>query len=239
MRQIILDTETTGLEPQAGHRIIEIGGVELIDRRFTGNNFQQYINPERDIEKDAISVHGITIEFLKDKPLFANIMSAFIEYITGAELVIHNAPFDVGFLNHEFRLTDPKAKLIEKYASVFDTLALARKKHPGKKNSLDALCKRYNVDNSKREFHGALLDAHLLADVYLTMTGGQMSMFGGDGAATLETKKAITILNTTKERKPLKVIRAAKNEEHTHQSRLSAIKKASGKCLWQDKNSQN
>jgi len=128
MRQIILDTETTGLEPQAGHRIIEIGGVELIDRRFTGNNFQQYINPERDIEKDAISVHGITSEFLADKPLFSDIMSAFIEYITGAELVIHNAPFDVGFLNHEFRLTDPKAKLIEKYASVFDTLALARNK---------------------------------------------------------------------------------------------------------------
>jgi len=234
MRQIILDTETTGLEPQAGHRIIEIGGVELIDRRFTGNNFQQYINPERDIEKDAISVHGITSEFLADKPLFSDIMSAFIEYITGAELIIHNAPFDVGFLNHEFRLTDPKAKLIEKYASVFDTLALARKKHPGKKNSLDALCKRYNVDNSKREFHGALLDAHLLADVYLIMTGGQMSMFGGDGGATLETKKTVTILNTTKERKSLKVIRAAKDEEQAHQLRLAAIKKASGKCLWQD-----
>jgi DNA polymerase-3 subunit epsilon len=234
MRQIILDTETTGLVPEAGHRIIEIGAVELIDRRFSGNNFHKYINPEREIEKDALSVHGITNEFLTDKPLFATVMQDFIAYITGAELVIHNAPFDVGFLNYEFKLIDGKALPIEKYADIFDTLALARKKHPGKKNSLDALCKRYNVDNSKREFHGALLDAHLLAEVYLLMTGGQMTMFGED-SENEEVKRSIKVQQVIKDRKELKIIRASAKEQEAHHARLDAIKRAShAKCLWDD-----
>lgn len=231
MRQIILDTETTGLIPEEGHRVIEIGGVELIDRRFTGNNFQKYINPGREVEKGALEVHGITNEFLTDKPLFADIMPEFIDYVTGAELVIHNAPFDVGFLNYEFKLIDPNSQLIEKYADIFDTLALARKKHPGKKNNLDALCKRYNVDNSKRELHGALLDAHLLAEVYLLMTGGQMSMFG-DAGATEQIKRSVAIQQTT-DRKALKIIRASAKEQQAHQARINAIKEAAhGECLW-------
>ena len=180
MRQIVLDTETTGLEPSQGHRIIEIGCVELIERKLTGNHYHQYINPEREVEQGALDVHGISNEFLSEKPLFINIIDDFLDYVKDSELVIHNAPFDVGFINHELHLaqqqTGKNYGVIEDYCSVLDTLDYARKKHPGQKNSLDALCKRYSVDNSQRDLHGALLDSEILADVYLLMTGGQASL---------------------------------------------------------------
>lgn len=233
MRQIILDTETTGLVPEEGHRVIEIGCVELVDRYFTGNNFHKYINPKRDIEIEAQSIHGITSEFLADKPLFTEIMHDFVEYVKDAELVIHNAPFDVGFLNYEFKLADPNADKIEAYAKIFDTLAFARKKHPGKKNNLDALCKRYNVDNTKRELHGALLDAQLLAEVYLSMTGGQMSLFGEVAANSATIQATLTTHVIDKDRVPLPIIYASAAEEQAHQQRLQEIHQAAdGKCLW-------
>lgn len=188
MRQIVLDTETTGLEPKSGHRIIEIGCVELQNRRLTGNHFHCYLNPEREVDEGAVKVHGLSSEFLADKPLFADVADEFIAYIEGAELVIHNAPFDVGFIDHEFRLHSKKLKPVEKICSVLDTLSLARSKHPGQKNTLDALCKRYGVDNSKRELHGALLDAEILADVYLLMTGGQTGLFAGSDSGSSDNK---------------------------------------------------
>ena len=175
MRQIVLDTETTGLDYSRGHKIIEIGCVEIIDRKITNNNFHTYVNPCRKIDEGAISVHGITNDFLKDKPLFEDIKDKFYSYIKEAELIIHNAPFDTGFINSEFSAFDPKFD-IERYCKIFDSLTFARKLFPGQKNSLDALCKRFNVDNSSRDYHGALLDANLLADVYLLMTGGQTSL---------------------------------------------------------------
>ncbi len=178
MRQIILDTETTGLEPKQGHRIIEIGGIEMIDRRMTGNTFHHYINPEREIDEAAYEVHGISLESLQDKPVFRDLSQELLEFITGAELIIHNAPFDVAFLNNEFGLCGYGAKVVEDSCEVLDTLVMARHKHPGQKNNLDALCRRYQVDNSQRQLHGALLDAEILADVYLLMTGGQISLLG-------------------------------------------------------------
>ena len=186
MRQIILDTETTGLETQQDHRIIEIGCVEMVDRRLTGNNFHQYLQPDRKIDAGAISVHGITNEFLEDKPRFADIVEDLISYLRGTELVIHNAPFDVGFLNHELKRLGQQKPLIEEISSVVDTLVMARKKHPGKRNSLDALCDRYAIDNSRRDKHGALLDAEILSEVYLVMTGGQENLLldGEDSDAT-------------------------------------------------------
>lgn len=182
MRQIVLDTETTGLEPREGHRIIEIGCVELIDRRLTGNNYHVYINPERDVDEGALKVHGISNEFLKDKPIFADIIHDFLEYVGTSELVIHNAAFDVGFINHELKLAKSRSYPIEKSCSILDTLLLAREKHPRQKNNLDALCKRYEIDNSKRDLHGALLDAEILALVFLAMTGGQEEMFSSEQA---------------------------------------------------------
>ena len=178
MRQIVLDTETTGLEPEQGHRIIEIGCVELINRRMTGNNYHHYIHPEREIDEAAVEVHGITLESLEGKPLFGDLAEELLEYLKGAELIIHNAPFDVAFLNHEFTRSGLGDKAIEAHCEVMDTLVMARHKHPGQRNSLDALCKRYEVDNSQRQLHGALLDAEILADVYLVMTGGQISLLG-------------------------------------------------------------
>lgn len=222
MRQIILDTETTGLEPEKGHRIIEIGCVEMVDRYFTGNDFHKYINPEREVESEALEVHGITDEFLADKPLFVDIVDDFIRYIDGAELIIHNAPFDVGFLNHEFRLLNPNAKRVEEYSTIFDTLAFARKKHPGKKNNLDALCRRYNIDNAKRELHGALLDAQLLAEVYLAMTGGQMNLFGENKSENKQ-QQVQKVQVIKKMRKPLPVIMATAEEEALHTEYLEKI----------------
>jgi len=173
VRQVVLDTETTGLEVSKGHRIIEIGCVELINRRRTGENWHQYIQPDRDIDEAAQDVHGITGKMLADKPRFADIAEAFIEFVSGAELIIHNADFDVGFLDNEFHCAGLNSTRMASVCTVIDTLHMAREIHPGQRNSLDALCKRYGVDNSGRDYHGALLDAQLLADVYLAMTGGQ------------------------------------------------------------------
>ena len=176
MRQIVLDTETTGLEVSLGHRVIEIGCIELIDRRVTGNHWHHYIKPDREIDSGAFEVHGISNDFLEDKPRFEELAEDFLQYVDGAELVIHNAPFDMGFLNHELSLLESAPQALESRCGVLDTLLLARQKHPGQKNNLDALCKRYDIDNSHRSLHGALLDARILADVYLVMTGGQTSL---------------------------------------------------------------
>lgn len=176
MRQIVLDTETTGLEPEQGHRIIEIGCVEIANRRLTSKQFHCYINPEREVDAGAAEVHGITLDDLREKPLFAEVVTEFVEFVRGAELVIHNAPFDVGFLDMELALLGKAWGRMTDYCRVFDTLPLAREMHPGQRNSLDALCRRYEVNNEHRELHGALLDAELLAEVYLAMTGGQVTL---------------------------------------------------------------
>jgi DNA polymerase-3 subunit epsilon len=234
MRQIVLDTETTGLEPQEGHRIIEIGCVELVNRRLTGNNFHQYLQPDREIDAGAIEVHGITNEFLVDKPRFQDVVADFVDYIRGAELVIHNAPFDVGFINHELKLCAYGQQVAE-LCQVLDTLLMARKMHPGQKNNLDALCKRYEIDNSRRDLHGALLDAEILADVYLAMTGGQVTLSLGSnletGGSTVQPDKPRRLAAN---RPPLRVIRADREENAAHQSRLQAIAKAAGRqSVWE------
>lgn len=231
-RQIVLDTETTGLNPKEGHRIIEIGCIELINRRFTRNQFHTYINPQRPIDEGAIAVHGITNKFLNDKPIFASIAHDFIEFTRGAQLLIHNAPFDVGFLNYEFSLLGDNAGKLEDYCAIFDTLAFARSKHPGQRNSLDALCKRYNIDNSHRELHGALLDSEILADVYLQMTGGQDSLLSEENNATTANKNQ-SLKRISTHRPALKIIYSSEIERTEHQERLIAINKASkGHCLW-------
>lgn len=233
MRQIILDTETTGLEPDDGHRIIEIGCVELLNRRPTGNTYHQYLNPDRQIDQGAIDVHGITNEFLTDKPRFADICEDFIDYIRGAELVIHNAAFDVGFINAELKRIGRQAGSVSDYCSVLDTLKLARQKHPGQKNNLDALCKRYDIDNSQRDLHGALLDAEILADVYLAMTGGQTLLSLGGQGSEGNAQEGEPIRRLTTSRAPLRVIMADDSELDAHRERLEAIDKASdGSCLW-------
>ena len=229
MRQIVLDTETTGLEPEQDHRIIEIGCVEMVDRRLTGNNFHVYLQPDRVIDAGAIEVHGITNEFLEDKPRFPDIAEDFLAYITGAELVIHNAPFDVGFMDHELTRMRTGMPVTREICSVLDTLVLARRKHPGKRNNLDALCDRYAVDNSRRDKHGALLDAEILAEVYLAMTGGQTSLsLGGEvtsGAKASERRKIDASLS-------LPVIEAGKQELAAHADYLQHIAHSSEKCLW-------
>lgn len=235
MRQVVLDTETTGIDPLQGHRIIEIGCVELENRRFTGNTYHQYINPEREVESEAIEVHGITNEFLIDKPKFTDVVEEFIQFISGAELIIHNAPFDVGFLNHEFKLCDNKLGKISGYSAVLDTLVMARKRYPGQRNSLDALCKRLGVDNSKRELHGALLDAEILADVYLLMTGGQIALSLEEGAESAGDEPTQKIVCLPAERPRLKVIKADESEQASHSSQLEKIKQASSVCLWLDR----
>jgi DNA polymerase-3 subunit epsilon len=223
MRQIILDTETTGLEPADGHRIIEIGCVEMIDRRLTGSTYHQYVQPDRQIDAGAIEVHGITNESLADKPRFADIAGEFLDFIRDAELVIHNAPFDVGFINHEFRLLGDATAPLEEYCSVLDTLGLARRMHPGQRNSLDALCRRYEIDNSQRELHGALLDAEILADVYLAMTGGQVSLSLDAASAARNEGADTSIRQLASDRPALKVIHATADELAAHEARLDAI----------------
>jgi len=229
VRQVVLDTETTGINPQLGHRIIEIGCVELIDRKLTGKRYHTYVNPERIVEEEAIGVHGITNEFLADKPLFQSIAQEFYEYIKGSELVIHNAAFDVGFINHEFNLLVSKIKPVEEYCQVLDTLAMARKKHPGQKNNLDALCRRYGIINSHRELHGALLDAEILADVYLLLSGGQSALLldkeGGDSGPSGRRR-------ISSERSPLNIVRATEVEVQAHQEYLESIKKSAGTLVW-------
>jgi len=231
-RIVVLDTETTGLNPLEGHRIIEIGCVELFKRRLTGKRFHVYINPDRIIDEGAIAVHGITNQFLDDKPHFEQIVEDFIAFIKGAELVIHNAPFDVGFINHEFSRLNNKAGTVTDYSEVFDTLAYARKKHPGQRNSLDALCKRYGIDNSHRDLHGALLDAEILADVFLMMTGGQSSLLDEGQSGLDESGVNTNHIRVSADRPALKVIRCNDEELTAHQQRLEAIEKASGGCIW-------
>lgn len=232
MRQIVLDTETTGLNPAEGHRIIEIGCVELINRRLTGNHFHVYLNPEREIDQGAIEVHGISNEFLADKPLFNDVVDDFIDYIRDAELVIHNAPFDVGFLNHELKLLGAEKGQISRFSTVLDTLVMARKKHPGQRNSLDALCKRYGIDNSHRELHGALLDAEILSDVYLLMTGGQTALLLGDEAEEKD-EGGYAIKRLPKERPKLKVVQCGEAELAAHNEYLDFLDKENGEeCLW-------
>jgi DNA polymerase-3 subunit epsilon len=234
-RQVVLDTETTGLNPEEGHRVIEIGCVELVNRRLTQKRFHVYLKPDREIDAGAIEVHGISNEFLEDKPRFADIAKDFIAFIDGAELIIHNAPFDVGFLNREFSLlSDEDIGKIEDYSGVFDTLAFARKKHPGQRNSLDALCKRYNIDNSHRELHGALLDAEILADVFLVMTGGQASLLDDEEVSSGAVAQASGIQRLSADRPRLKVVRCSDEELQAHQQRLAAIEKAAGRCLWKE-----
>lgn len=238
MRQIVLDTETTGLETSQGHRIIEIGCVELVNRRLTGQHYHQYINPQREIDQGAIEVHGITNEFLADKPVFGQIAGEFLEFVRGAELIIHNAPFDVGFINSELeRLAQRDPGQIEACCDILDTLVLARRKHPGQRNSLDALCARYSVDNSQRDLHGALLDAEILADVYLAMTGGQTTFqlgTGGDGDDNSQT--AVNAPQRLPDSRPrLKVIRASEQELAAHRDSLDNIARAAGgKVLWKE-----
>lgn len=234
-RQIVLDTETTGLEPKQGHRIIEVGCVELINRQLTGRHFHYYLNPEREIEAEAIAVHGITNEFLLDKPKFSQIVEELLNFIKGAELIIHNAAFDVNFLNHEFSLTGGNWGVIADHCTVFDTLTSARQLHPGQKNNLDALCKRYSIDNSQRDLHGALLDAQILARVYLAMTGGQVNLFDEtlsvEAAAITEGSKIVVKQG---HRLPLTVLAATAEELAEHEAYLKIIKKnAGGKCLWE------
>lgn len=215
MRQVILDTETTGLSPKDGHRVIEIGAVELIDRKLTGNHYHQYINPERDVDEEALAVHGISNHFLLDKPKFIAIIDEFIQFVDGAELIIHNAPFDVGFLNHEFALAGTKYPKIDAICKVFDSLVYARKKHPGQRNSLDALCSRYGIDNSNRDLHGALLDSEILADVYLAMTGGQKQLFAEDDSGS--SGGAVTQIRPVQTDYCRKVIAASATEISAHE----------------------
>jgi len=235
LRQIILDTETTGLEPLDGHRIIEIGCVEMIDRKLTGNNYHQYINPDRVVDDGAIEIHGITNEYLSDKPFFADIYDEFFEFVKGSELIIHNAPFDVGFINYEISLLEKKlsSKIakIDDSCAILDSLKLAREKRPGQKNNLDALCRSYEINNSNRQLHGALLDSELLAEVYLAMTGGQTSLTlsnsinGGDGAETI---RKLSI-----DRVQIKVLKASQEELKEHESYLDMLgEKTSGEVLW-------
>lgn len=232
MRQVVLDTETTGLETTQDHRIIEIGCVELLNRRLTGRHYHQYINPQRAVDEGALEVHGISNEFLADKPVFADVARDFLAFIDGAELIIHNAPFDVGFIDHEFDKLDGFGKTVD-YCTVVDTLLMARQRHPGQKNNLDALCKRYDVDNSQRDLHGALLDAEILADVYLMMTGGQVDLgFGGQSQRGVNAGEE-GVRRVSADRQPLRVVRASEVELEAHQQQLARIERASGgQCLW-------
>ncbi|MFI4963165.1 MAG: DNA polymerase III subunit epsilon [Legionellales bacterium] len=230
MRQVLLDTETTGIGPEQGHRIIEIGCVELVDRKLTGKHFQVYLNPERAVDEGAFRVHGISTEFLQDKPLFKDIVSDFLQFVGGAELIIHNAPFDLGFINSELKHIKWKKK-IQDYCDVFDTLVLARDKHPGQRNNLDALCKRYSVDNANRQLHGALLDAEILAFVYLAMTGGQTSLFAEDESSTSALKQNIQECAPLHLANPL-VIEASPEELEKHQAFTAFLAQKSGVDHW-------
>lgn len=236
MRQIILDTETTGLEPKEGHRIIEVGCVEMVDRQLTGNNFWQYLQPDREIDQGAMDVHGITNEFLADKPRFKEIAEDLVAYLDGAELIIHNAPFDIGFLNSELKKAGAKFKTMTDYCTVIDTLVMARDLFPGQRNSLDALCKRYSINNGHRTLHGALLDSEILGDVYLAMTGGQVDLLLGskedNKAAAGQLAGSIRRIDLDVSQLP--VLRADESELAAHAERLAAIESASGKVLWAD-----
>jgi DNA polymerase-3 subunit epsilon len=233
MRQIVLDTETTGLATSQGHRIIEIGCIEIVNRRFTGREYHSFLNPEREIDEGAEAVHGMSLADLENQPRFSDIAEEFLEFIQAAELVIHNAEFDVGFLEHELKLMKHPQSQISDHAIVLDTLRFARKLHPGQRNSLDALCKRYNVDASRRNVHGALIDAELLARVYLAMTGGQAAL-SLDQAVTEIAPASIRLEgDTPKAKLNLRVVKANEEENAAHQALLNKMK-ASGECVWRD-----
>lgn len=232
MRQIVLDTETTGLDWKTGDRLIEIAGVEIIDRKLTGRHYHVYVNPQRDIDAGAVAVHGITVEFLADKPLFKDVADEFCDFVAGCELVIHNAPFDVGFLNNELGMLG-KPVLTAICPSVIDTLKLAKEQNPGKKASLNALCSFYEIDNTHRTLHGALLDAELLADVYLAMTRGQESLIMALDEPAPQLDDAGAGGAPLAERPPLRVLRASSEELEGHDKVLAEIAKANkGHCLW-------
>jgi len=232
MGQIVLETDTTGLEAAQGHSVIEIGCIEIVNRRITERSYHQYINPQREVDAGAAEVHGMTLDNLRDKPVFADIASEFIDFVRGAELVIHNAAFDVGFLDAEFGLLGSAWGRTTDYCTVFDTLKLARDMHPGQRNSLDALCKRYEIENSHRELHGALLDAELLAEVYLAMTGGQVTLaLDADGARSGASGR-------TRRRRAagpvrIRVVAPSQAELAAHEAALARVRAASGgSCLW-------
>lgn len=236
-RQIVLDTETTGMNKLGvhyeGHKIIEIGAVEVINRRLTGRHFHVYIKPDRLVDPEAYNVHGISDEFLADKPTYADIVDDFLDFIRGAELVIHNATFDIGFMDYEFRLLNRDLPKTETFCKITDSLLMARKIFPGKRNSLDALCDRYQIDNSKRTLHGALLDAEILAEVYLAMTGGQTSLtFSMEGETQQKNENTETIQRIVRPQSALKVLYADEAELAAHEQRLDLIAKKGGSCLW-------
>lgn len=234
MRQIILDTETTGIDPLQGHRLIEIGCLELVNRKLTKRSFHHYLNPQREVEEEAFRVHGLSTEFLSDKPLFADIVDDFLAFVKGAELIIHNAPFDIGFLNNELRLLQRGFAPLTEYCTVLDTLVMARQKHPGQKNNLDALARRYGADQRDRTYHGALLDSEILADIYLAMTGGQVGLALGqeesDGGGE---QRSEGLRRLSAGRPPLPVIPASAEELARHETKLKTLDKAAGgACLW-------
>ena len=235
-RQIVLDTETTGMNMigvhYEGHRIIEIGAVEVINRRLTGNNFHMYLKPDRLVDPEAFGVHGIADEFLADKPMFADIADEFLEYIRGAELVIHNASFDIGFMDYEFGMLKRGIGKTDTFCQVTDSLAMARKMYPGKRNSLDALCNRYEIDNSKRTLHGALLDAEILAEVFLMMTGGQTSLAFSLDSEQGSRADGDNIQRIARPSSGLRVVSASDEEMIAHESRLDLVLKKGGSCLW-------
>ncbi|ALM52511.1 DNA polymerase III subunit epsilon [Halomonas huangheensis] len=240
MRQIVLDTETTGIETREGHRLIEIGAVEVINRRLTGNSYHQYINPEREIDAEAVSIHGITNERVANEPVFGQVAKEFWDFIRGAELVIHNAPFDVGFIDHEFKMlreADPSLDFgpVSEHCRVLDTLVMARGMHPGQRNSLDALCKRYDIDNGHRVLHGALLDAEILSDVYLAMTGGQTALTldsGNDDKAAENEHGEFAVRRLSLEPGRLKVLHPTESEMGAHLAKLAKVRDKAGTCLW-------
>jgi DNA polymerase III subunit epsilon len=232
MRQVVLDTETTGIDPKQGHRVIEIGCVEMVNRKLTGQHYHVYINPGRVVEQEAIQVHGITNEFLADKPKFAEVADAFFEFVKGAELVIHNAAFDVGFINNEFSMLRPAKPPIETDCGVLDTLAMARKKHPGQKNNLDALCKRYGIDNGHRSLHGALLDAEILADVYLLLSGGQTALELDSDRTKSSGASGVVRISREDSSSPLRVVAAQTDEVEAHQKYMKALAEKVGKSHW-------
>ena len=242
VRQVVLDTETTGMnmtgQPQIGHNIIEIGAVEVINRRLTGRTFHVYIKPPREVDEEAIRVHGITNEFLQDKPVFAEIADDFLAFIKGAELIIHNAPFDVAFMDQEFSyLKDPPPKTAE-MCTVTDSLQMARKMYPGKRNNLDALCDRLGIDNSKRVLHGALLDAEILADVFLMMTGGQIALLVDEENATAQIGEEVVKMSY--DLSNAVVLNASDEELSAHETFLALIeKKSKGNCIWLHKAAEN
>ena len=240
VRQVVLDTETTGMPVESGHRIIEVGCVEMEGRRLTGRTFHRYLNPKREVDEGAFNVHGLSNEFLADKPLFADVADEFVEFIRGSELVIHNAAFDVGFLDNELKMLGRQVKAVTDVASVLDTLELARKLHPGQKNNLDALCKRYEIDNSHRELHGALLDAQILADVYLMMTGGQVKMALSVGSELDSDGEVMALKRVDADRPALKVVTASAEELEAHEVMLQRLDKNSdGSCLFRQLDSKN